>query len=58
MDQYVPVYKAKNYEKLSRYLYKSEYQEVVDYLYELGFENGWIQTHNLKEDNEVFSTSQ
>lgn len=58
MDQYVPVYKAKNHEKLSRYLYKSEYQEVVDYLYELGFENGWIQTHNLKEDNEVFSTSQ
>ena len=58
MDQYVPVYKAKNYKKLSRYLYKSEYQEVVDYLYELGFKNGWIQTHNLKENNEVFSTSQ
>ncbi len=58
MDQYVPVYKAKNYEKLSRYLYKSEYKEVVDYLYKLGFENGWIQTHNLKEGNEVFSTSQ
>jgi putative pyruvate formate lyase activating enzyme len=56
MDQYVPVYKAKNYEKLSRYLYKSEYQEVVDYLYELGFENGWIQTHKLKEDNEVYSS--
>ncbi|WP_121958544.1 radical SAM protein [Petrotoga sp. 9PWA.NaAc.5.4] len=49
MDQYVPVFKAKNYKKLSRYLYKSEYEEVISYMQELGFKNGWIQTHNLPD---------
>jgi putative pyruvate formate lyase activating enzyme len=47
MDQYVPVYKAKQYEKISRYLSKSEYVEVVNYMNYLGFKNGWIQTHLL-----------
>jgi putative pyruvate formate lyase activating enzyme len=47
MDQYVPVYKAKQYEKISRYLSKSEYIEVINYMNNLGFKNGWIQTHLL-----------
>jgi len=50
MDQYVPVYKAKQYEKISRYLHKSEYEEVISYMESLGFKNGWIQTHLLASE--------
>jgi len=58
MDQYVPVYKAKKDDKLNRYLYKHEYDEVLDYFNELGFENGWMQNHKLKEIDSInnFST--
>ncbi|RAO98407.1 radical SAM protein [Petrotoga sp. 9PW.55.5.1] len=58
MDQYVPVYKAKKDDKLNRYLYKHEYDEVLDYFNELGFENGWMQKHKLKEIDSInnFST--
>lgn len=48
MDQYVPVYKAKNHELLSKFLSKSEYDKVIDSFHDFGFKNGWIQKHDLK----------
>ncbi|GAB6189345.1 radical SAM protein [Marinitoga arctica] len=48
MDQYVPVYKAKEYPEINRLLKKSEYDKVVDIMIELDL-NGWIQEHKLIE---------
>ena len=44
MSQYYPTYMAKNYKEIDRGLTNREYEEAVNTLYELGFENGFIQT--------------
>ena len=43
MSQYHPCNKASSFKELSRGVSKSEYQKVLDIVYELGFENGWLQ---------------
>ncbi|OQX76995.1 MAG: hypothetical protein B6D61_07915 [Bacteroidetes bacterium 4484_249] len=43
MSQYHPTFNVKNTPSLNRSLYQSEYQQVVDAFYDLGFYNGWIQ---------------
>lgn len=43
MSQYHPMHKAGKYKELNRSLYKSEYDEVVNYMNDLGFRNGWVQ---------------
>ncbi|SHF07189.1 putative pyruvate formate lyase activating enzyme [Marinitoga hydrogenitolerans DSM 16785] len=48
MDQYVPVYKAKEYPEINRFLKKSEYDKVIDTMIELDLD-GWIQEHKLLE---------
>ncbi len=42
MSQYYPVLETK-FENLNRKLTVDEYEKVTDKLFELGFENGWIQ---------------
>jgi len=43
MNQYVPLYRAREFNEINRQLSGVEYQQVVDYFYELGLANGWIQ---------------
>lgn len=43
MSQYHPMHKAGAFPPLNRVLYKSEYEEVVRHMHDLGFRNGWIQ---------------
>jgi putative pyruvate formate lyase activating enzyme len=43
MSQYHPTPCVSNHSQLKRNLYKSEYEEVINYMEELGFRNGWIQ---------------
>ena len=43
MSQYYPIYKATNFEELSRRITDSEYKRVVDKLEDLGLNNGWLQ---------------
>jgi putative pyruvate formate lyase activating enzyme len=43
MSQYHPMHRAQFYPPLNRTLYTKEYDEVVNYMHELGFRNGWIQ---------------
>lgn len=43
MSQYHPAHLAREIPPLDRPLYNSEYEEVADYMHELGFRNGWIQ---------------
>lgn len=43
MNQYTPMYRAKEFKKINRQLTTFEYQSVVDYAYDLGFRNCLIQ---------------
>jgi putative pyruvate formate lyase activating enzyme len=50
MSQYYPTYQVKKHEFLGRTLKANEYQQVVDELEELGFENGWVQEMSSNEN--------
>lgn len=52
MAQYFPTYKAKEDDKINRKLTKQEWQEILDYVDELGIENGYVQ--ELGEHEEEF----
>jgi len=43
MGQYIPQDKSLEYEELNRKITKEEYDEVIDYFFELGLENGFVQ---------------
>ena len=43
MAQYYPVHKAQSYPEINRVLTRAEYEEVVNELYDLELENGYIQ---------------
>lgn len=43
MSQYAPCYRADGFEKLNRVLNKQEYEPVVEYAQQLGFEKTWVQ---------------
>ncbi|GLI50710.1 radical SAM protein [Tepidanaerobacter syntrophicus] len=53
MSQYAPYYKAKNYPEINKTLSKKEYDEVIDYFFELGLENGYIQEEGAASDEYV-----
>lgn len=53
MTQYFPTYRACEYNELNRKISKSEYNEVEEYLFELGIENGYMQDF-LEEDEEKY----
>lgn len=50
MTQYFPTYKAKEFKEINRKLSKTEYNEIENYIYELGIENGYMQ--DFSEENE------
>lgn len=43
MGQYIPEDKAKMHDKLNRKITKEEYDEVIDYFFEVGLKNGFVQ---------------
>lgn len=43
MGQYIPQDKSIEYEELNRKITKEEYDEIIDYFFEVGLENGFIQ---------------
>lgn len=43
MNQYFPMYQADQFPELTRTVSNDEFEQVYDYLQELGFENGWVQ---------------
>ena len=53
MAQYFPTYKAKEDELINRKLNKKEYNEVLNYLYSLDLENGYIQELGEHEEEYV-----
>ena len=53
MAQYFPTYKAKEDNLINRKLNKKEYDEVLNYLYSLDLENGYIQELGQHEEEYV-----
>ena len=53
MAQYFPTYKAKTSNTLNRKLNFEEWQEIQNYIEELGFENGYIQELGENEEEYV-----
>jgi putative pyruvate formate lyase activating enzyme len=53
MAQYFPTYKAKQIENLNRKLTKEEWNEIENYIDELGIENGYIQELGEHEEEYV-----
>jgi len=43
MSQYTPFYDAEKYPEINRPITRKEYQRVVDHLYKLGLEEGYVQ---------------
>lgn len=54
MTQYFPAYKANEYKEINRKITKEEYQEIEDYLYEIGIENGYMQDFSEEDDEEKY----
>jgi putative pyruvate formate lyase activating enzyme len=50
MSQYYPTYKAHETELLDRDIRESEYTRVLNLMEKYGFENGWIQEFNSKDN--------
>ena len=50
MNQYTPVYKT-NYPNLNRKLSDEEYEEVINYAYDLGIRNSFIQEGDTQEES-------
>ena len=53
MAQYFPTYKAKDDKMLNRKLTQKEWQEIEDYVEEIGIENGFIQDLGEHEEEYV-----
>lgn len=53
MNQYTPMYRAKEFPKLKRTLTTFEYQSVVDYAYDLGFRKCLIQSEKASGEEFV-----
>jgi len=45
MAQYTPVYKANTIESLNRKITEKEYNKIIDYFFDIGLENGFVQDH-------------
>ncbi|WP_422443722.1 radical SAM protein [Thermoanaerobacterium sp. DL9XJH110] len=43
MSQYFPCYKAESRPEINRMLSEEEYEEVIEYFFKLGLENGFVQ---------------
>lgn len=43
MSQYTPYYQAQKYPEINRKITPQEYDEAIDFFFEIGLENGLIQ---------------
>ena len=50
MSQYYPAHRAPGIPDLARPVTRAEYQEVVELVDRLGFENGWLQEFGAAEN--------
>ena len=50
MSQYLPLHRARRIPLLSRKISTAEYETVLQLLYDIGIENGWVQEMGASED--------
>ena len=53
MSQYMPYYRTEEYPEINRPLTKKEYDEAVEYFFEVGLENGFIQGEGANSEEFV-----
>lgn len=53
MAQYFPTYKAKENNKLNRKIMQKEYEEIQEYVYAIGLQNGYMQELGEHEEEYV-----
>lgn len=53
MSQYMPYYKARSFPEIDRKLSAEEYDEVIEYFFELGLENGFVQEEGAASEEYV-----
>ncbi|HHV73915.1 MAG TPA: radical SAM protein [Thermoanaerobacterium sp.] len=51
MGQYTPFYNANKYQELNRRISKKEYEEAIEYFFEIGLENGFVQDDESASEN-------
>lgn len=51
MGQYTPFYNASKYKELNRRISKKEYEEAIEYFFEIGLENGFVQDDESASEN-------
>ena len=54
MCQYFPSYRAIEDDKINRKISMKEYKEVEDYIYLLGFKNGYMQDYDENDDEKKY----
>ena len=52
MTQYFPAYKAKEFDEINRKITKEEYEEVEEYISNLGIENGYMQDFSEEDETQ------
>ena len=52
MAQYFPTYKAELFEDINRKLKEDELNKIIDYIDDIGIENGYIQ--NIEDDEKKY----
>lgn len=53
MGQYIPQDKSIEYEELNRKITNEEYDEVIDYFFEIGLENGFMQELDAADEKYI-----
>lgn len=53
MGQYIPQDKSNEFEELNRKIIKEEYDEVIDYFFEVGLENGFMQELDAADEKYI-----
>lgn len=51
MSQYTPVYKSKEIKRLNRKITTYEYNSVIDYFFEIGLKNGYMQARTSAQSS-------
>lgn len=50
MAQYTPMYRAKDYKELCRRISLREYEAMIDFFFDIGLENGYVQERSSARD--------
>ncbi|SNX54891.1 radical SAM protein [Thermoanaerobacterium sp. RBIITD] len=53
MGQYIPYYKAKNYPEINKKIDNRDYEEAINYFFEIGLENGFVQDDESASENYI-----